>query len=108
MSAPHLSFGYRTMIEALSEAERDQALRELAAWRYDGERRALYRKIMLADFSEAFALMTRIALEAEKRDHHPEWSNVYNRLEIWLTTHEAGGVSTRDLAMARVVDRLVG
>lgn len=94
------------MIEALSSAARDEALRALPQWTYDDERSALYRKIVLADFSEAFALMTRIALEAEKSDHHPEWFNVYNRLEIWLTTHDAGGVSARDTTLAAIIDRL--
>lgn len=92
------------MIEALTEPARARALAELPHWTYDGERRALYRKFLLADFTEAMGLMTRIALHAEKADHHPEWFNVYNRLEIWLTTHDAGGVSDRDLHMARLID----
>ena len=94
------------MIEALNEADRAEALSRLTAWSYDDDRHALYRKIKLADFSAAFALMVRIAFEAEKADHHPEWSNVYSRIDIWLTTHDAGGVSVRDIAMAQAIDRL--
>ena len=62
------------------------------------------RDFIFADFSEAFAFMTRVALYAEKADHHPEWSNVYNRVHVELTTHDAGGLSLRDVAMARAVD----
>lgn len=90
----------------LTSGQRADALRTLPGWNYDEPRRALYRRVMLADFSEAFALMTRIALIAEKSDHHPEWSNVYNRLDIWLTTHDAGDVSARDVAMAGAIDRM--
>lgn len=70
---------------------------------------ALYRKVEFADFSEAFAFMTRVALEAEKMDHHPTWTNVYNRVEIWLNTHDAGNTITdRDHRLARKIDRILG
>ena len=95
------------MIEALSEAERADALDELDEWDYDEARDALTRKFVFADFSEAFAFMTRVALLAEKADHHPEWSNVWNRVDILLTTHDAGGLSHRDVAMAEAIDLLV-
>jgi 4a-hydroxytetrahydrobiopterin dehydratase len=68
----------------------------------------LYRKFEFADFSEAFAFMTRVAIEAEKANHHPLWSNVWNRVEIWLSTHDAGGVVTdKDHALAAAIDKLV-
>ena len=63
----------------------------------------LHRELTFADFSEAFGFMTRVALYADKHDHHPEWSNVYNRVEITLTTHDADGLSARDGAMARAI-----
>lgn len=91
----------------LTPQERTLALAELSSWEYDQRRRAFYREIRLADFAEAMGLMMRIAIEAEKADHHPEWTNVYNRLEIWLTTHDAGDVSLRDIELARVVDASV-
>lgn len=70
---------------------------------------ALYRKVEFADFSEAFAFMTRVALEAEKMDHHPTWTNVYNRVEIWLNTHDAGNTITdRDRRLANKIDRILG
>jgi len=70
---------------------------------------ALYRKVEFADFSEAFAFMTRVALEAEKMDHHPTWTNVYNRVEIWLNTHDAGNTITdRDRRLAKKIDRILG
>jgi 4a-hydroxytetrahydrobiopterin dehydratase len=94
------------MPQALSKTERDQALSTLAAWTYDEGRDALHRKLVLEDFSAALGLMVRIGIEAEKADHHPEWFNVYNKLDIWLTTHDAGGVSGKDLALAKVIDRL--
>ncbi|MFT4025758.1 MAG: 4a-hydroxytetrahydrobiopterin dehydratase [Novosphingobium sp.] len=95
------------MIEVLSPTQRDEALGELQDWNYDAERDALHREITPADFCQAFALMTRIAFEAEKNDHHPEWSNVYNRISIWLKTHEANGISLRDLKMAREINKII-
>ncbi|WP_380872565.1 putative pterin-4-alpha-carbinolamine dehydratase [Sphingomonas sp. DBB INV C78] len=96
------------MIEALSEAERADALEALDEWDHDEGRDAITRTITFADFSEAFAFMTRVALLAEKMDHHPEWSNVWNRVEILLTTHDAGGLSTRDIVLAEAIDAMVG
>lgn len=95
------------MIEALSEAERVEALEGLPDWDHDEARDAITRGFVFADFSEAFAFMTRVALLAEKADHHPEWSNVYNRVDILLTTHDAGGLSARDIDMAQAIDALV-
>lgn len=89
------------------EALRD-AVNGLLAWTYDEARKALYRRIEARDFVDAFGLMAQIAILAEKRDHHPEWSNVYNRIDIWLTTHDADGVSHRDIGMAVEIDRLSG
>ena len=68
----------------------------------------LYKKFEFANFSEAFAFMTRVALEAEKMDHHPLWTNVYNRVEIWLSTHSAGDVVTeKDKQLAKKIDEIV-
>jgi 4a-hydroxytetrahydrobiopterin dehydratase len=94
------------MVEQLSDEERGEALDELDEWDYDEGRDAISRSITFADFSEAFAFMTRVALLAEKHDHHPEWSNVWNRVHITLTTHDAGGLSHRDIAMAEAIDLL--
>lgn len=90
--------------EPLSPQDRAAALAGLPSWHYDPERKALFRKIVTADFVAAFGLMTRIAIVAESADHHPEWGNVYNRIYIWLTTHEADGVSMRDIRLARQID----
>ncbi|MEP6786399.1 MAG: 4a-hydroxytetrahydrobiopterin dehydratase [Sphingomonadales bacterium] len=95
------------MIEQLTEEERAAALDELDEWDFDEARDALTRQFVFADFVEAFGFMTRVAIIAEKTDHHPEWSNVYNRVDVLLTTHDAGGLSTRDIDMARVMDALV-
>lgn len=95
------------MVSPLTMEQRTAALAALPAWSYDAARRALYRKIVLKDFSAAMGLIVRIALEAEKADHHPEWANVYNRLEIWLTTHDAGDVSERDVRLAKVIDNFL-
>ena len=95
------------MIEPLSDAERADALDGLPDWDFDEGRDAIRRSFKFADFSEAFAFMTRVALLAEKRNHHPEWSNVWNRVDILLTTHDAGGLSTRDIALAQAIDALV-
>jgi 4a-hydroxytetrahydrobiopterin dehydratase len=94
-------------IPRLTEAERDAALAELPAWTLRDDGLAISRELKFADFSAAFAFMTRIALYAEKADHHPEWSNVYNRVHVTLTTHDAGGVSQRDVKMAKAIDALV-
>lgn len=96
------------MVEQLSEEERARALDRLGEWDYDDARDALTRRFLFADFSEAFAFMTRVALLAEKADHHPEWSNVWNRVDILLTTHDAGGLSSRDVDMATAIDDLLG
>lgn len=94
------------MIEKLDAAARAALGAELPDWRIDGEH--LRRDFRFRDFSEAWAFMARVALLAEAQDHHPEWFNVYNRVEIALTTHDAGGLSARDVRMARAIDALVG
>lgn len=94
-------------IAELTVEERESALVALPRWSLAREGKAIERKFAFADFSEAFAFMARVALLAEKHDHHPEWFNVYNRVEITLTTHDAGGLSVRDAAMAKAVDKLV-
>lgn len=94
------------MISALSPEERTRALETLPLWRYDAARDALHRRIETDDFVTGFGLMASIAIAAEKADHHPEWANVYNLIDIWLTTHDAGGVSARDISLATVIDRL--
>lgn len=91
-------------IAQLTEAERAAALAELPEWTLREDGLAITRKLQFADFNEAFAFMTRVALHAEKADHHPEWFNVYNRVEVTLSTHDAGGLSTRDVAMAKFID----
>ena len=93
------------MISALSTTQCLEHLAQLPEWSFDEERAALFRSYKFADFCEAFAFMTRVAIEAEKADHHPEWANVYNRVDVWLTTHDAGGVSDRDIALACLIDR---
>ena len=92
-------------IEPLSEAERAEALDALDEWDYDEARDAITRTITFADFSEAFAFMTRVALLAERQGHHPDWWNAYNRVRIELSTHDVGGLTSRDLALAQAIDR---
>jgi 4a-hydroxytetrahydrobiopterin dehydratase len=73
------------------------------------EKNRLYKKFTFKNFSEAFAFMTRVALQAEKADHHPLWTNVYNKVEIWLNTHDAGDVVTdKDRALAKAIDDIAG
>ncbi|WP_295707165.1 4a-hydroxytetrahydrobiopterin dehydratase [uncultured Brevundimonas sp.] len=85
--------------------ELEQALAQLPAWSaHNGDRRAITRSLRFADFNAAFGFMSRVALLAETMDHHPEWSNVYNRVEVLLTTHDAGGVTDKDVRMARFID----
>lgn len=88
----------------LNEDERDEALETLPGWRYDGERRGIAKSFRFSDFAEAFAFMTRVARAAEEADHHPDWSNGWNRVEILLTTHSEGGVTGQDIALARAIE----
>jgi 4a-hydroxytetrahydrobiopterin dehydratase len=94
------------MAEKLTDGEIGQALQMLEGWTLLKDRHAVFKKFSFRDFNEAWAFMTRIALLAEKMDHHPEWSNVYNRVEITLTTHDAGGISKRDIKMAQAIEGL--
>lgn len=95
------------MIPRLSAEDRAAACAELTHWTHDVERDGLRRRFTFADFGQAFGFMTQVALLAEKADHHPEWSNVWNRVDILLTTHDAGGLSARDVKLARQIDALV-
>ena len=81
-----------------------ELLEPLEQWHHDERRGAITREFVFADFTQAFAFMTQLALMAEKSDHHPEWSNVYNRVDITLTTHDVGGLSHRDIDLARCAD----
>ena len=94
-------------VPQLTDAERDAALAALPAWHLREDGLAIERELKFADFNEAFGFMTRVALLADKLDHHPEWSNVYNRVAITLTTHDADGLSARDVAMAKAIDALL-
>jgi 4a-hydroxytetrahydrobiopterin dehydratase len=90
----------------LNDAEREEALQSLAGWAFDPEANAIRRSFRFGDFSEAFGFMTRVALAAEKADHHPDWSNSWNRVDIALSTHSEGGVTRRDIDLARQIDAL--
>ncbi len=94
-------------IAKLPEAERGRLATSLPEWALDGERDAIRRSFKFRDFVEAFGFMTQVALLAERADHHPEWFNVYNRVDILLTTHDADGLSSRDVSLARQIDALV-
>lgn len=85
----------------LTDQERAEALATLPGWTHEPGRDAIVRDFLFSDFVTAFAFMTAVALEAEKADHHPEWSNVYGRVSILLTTHDADGLSERDINLAR-------
>lgn len=91
----------------LTDAERQAALAELADWSLVDGRDAIERTFRFKTFNAAFGFMTRVAIEADKRDHHPEWFNVYDRVEITLSTHDVGGLSARDVALARFIDAIV-
>jgi 4a-hydroxytetrahydrobiopterin dehydratase len=88
----------------LDPARRAALAADLPGWSDVPGRDAIRKSFKFADFNAAFGFMARVALQAEKADHHPEWSNVYNRVEIVLTTHDAGGVSERDVKLARFID----
>ena len=92
------------MRQRITGAARTEALASLPAWTEVPGRDAITKTYKFADFNAAFGFMTRIALKAEKMDHHPEWSNVYNKVEVTLTTHDAGGVTDKDVALAAFMD----
>jgi 4a-hydroxytetrahydrobiopterin dehydratase len=88
----------------LSEAEREAALAALPGWTWDASRNAIAKSFPFPDFRAAFGFMTQVALAAERADHHPEWSNVWNRVDILLTTHSVGGLTENDTALARAIE----
>ncbi len=96
------------MVEKLGGAERAAALAGLDGWEEVDGRDAIRKSFAFGDFNQAFGFMTRVALAAEKADHHPEWFNVYNRVEITLSTHDAGGLSRRDIDLAGFIDSVAG
>ena len=83
-----------------------EALKTLPLWSVKEGRDAIVRTFTFRDFNQAFGFMARVALAAEKADHHPEWSNVYNRVDVLLSTHDADGVTARDVALAKVMDQV--
>jgi len=96
------------MVEKLDPAARAAALASLAGWRDVDGRDAIHRRFQFADFNAAWGFMSRVALKADAMDHHPEWSNVYATVEITLSTHDCGGLSEKDVALARFIDSITG
>ena len=95
-------------MKKLEGEARKTALATLPGWAEVAGRDAIHRTFVFADFNAAFGFMTRAALLAEKMDHHPEWSNVYKTVEVTLATHDAGGVTEKDIAMARAMNAYAG
>ena len=96
------------MAQKLTAEARKAALATIAGWSDVMERDAIFRKFEFKDFNEAFGFMTRAALIAEKHDHHPEWFNIYKTVEVTLSTHDAGGLTDKDIALARAMNKLAG
>jgi len=96
------------MAAVLGEKERDLALAALPGWQFLSERDAISKRFSFSNFVSAFGFMAEVAIEAEKMDHHPEWTNVYRHVDILLTTHDAGGLSGLDIALARAIERIAG
>jgi 4a-hydroxytetrahydrobiopterin dehydratase len=96
------------MAERLSAEARKAALKGLPGWSEVAGREALARTFTFKDFNEAFGFMSRVALVAEKRDHHPEWRNVYSTVEVVLATHDAGGVTALDVELASAMNAIAG
>jgi 4a-hydroxytetrahydrobiopterin dehydratase len=94
------------MPQKLGAEARKAALARLNGWKALADRDAISRTFVFGDFNEAFGFMTRVALVAEKLDHHPEWFNVYKTVTVTLSTHDAGGLTERDVALAEAMDRL--
>jgi 4a-hydroxytetrahydrobiopterin dehydratase len=95
-------------MQKLTGEARKAALSRLQGWSESKERDAIIKKFVFSDFNAAFGFMTRVALAAEKQDHHPEWFNVYKTVEVTLSTHDAGGLTERDVKLAQTMDRLAG
>ena len=95
------------MADKLNPDAREAALARLNGWIYDARADAISHDFKFKDFSEAFGFMTRVALLAQSADHHPEWSNVYNKVTITLSTHDAGGLTEKDVALAEKIDQLL-
>jgi 4a-hydroxytetrahydrobiopterin dehydratase len=98
--------GRPVTVPRLAPDERQAALASLPGWRHDPQRDAIARGFVFADFVQAFGFMAQLALAAERMNHHPEWRNVYNRVDIELTTHDAGGLTALDVELARHADAL--
>ncbi len=96
------------MAARLSSEQRAAALAKAPRWSAAPDRDAIMRTFTFKNFSEAFGFMTRVALVAEKLDHHPEWKNVYKTVEVTLTTHDVGGLTEKDLTLAQAMDRIAG
>ncbi|WP_376697923.1 4a-hydroxytetrahydrobiopterin dehydratase [Burkholderia stagnalis] len=94
-----------TMIHKLTSEERKTQLERLPHWTAVPGRDAIQRSLRFADFNEAFGFMTRVAIKAQEMDHHPEWFNVYNRVDVTLSTHDANGLTERDIALAHFIDQ---
>lgn len=94
------------MIQKLDDAARAALLARFPDWTHEPVRDAITRQFRFADFAQAFGFMASVAIIAEKMDHHPEWSNVYNRVDILLTTHDADGLSERDAKLAEAIEAL--
>lgn len=88
--------------------ERQAALDRVPLWQEVAGRDAITRKFVFADFNAAFGFMARVALKAEKMDHHPEWTNIYRTVEVTLTTHDTGGLTSKDLLLAQIMDEIAG
>ena len=95
------------MADKLSSRDRDAALQGLNGWVFDEAAGAISHAFKFKDFSEAFGFISRVALAAQQADHHPDWSNSYNSVRITLSTHDAGGVTAKDVALAQAIDRLL-
>lgn len=95
------------MVQKLDEDARTALLARFPEWTHEPKRDAITRQFKFDDFAQAFGFMASVAIIAEKMDHHPEWSNVYNRVDILLTTHDADGLSERDAKLAEAIERLL-
>ncbi|XP_055025738.2 pterin-4-alpha-carbinolamine dehydratase isoform X2 [Misgurnus anguillicaudatus] len=104
----HNTYNMAGKIQSLTLEEREHLLPILrnAQWVEVVGRDAIYKEFIFKDFNQAFGFMSRVALQAEKMDHHPEWFNVYNKVQITLSTHECGGLSQRDISLATFIDQV--